>query len=109
MEAKRLKYNLSKDYNRLFSLLKKEYSIIGVVTVNLGLKQKRSHPSTILMTYDYEKEAFILGDTYLFECDFDLDGFVKYCEKEDIRFFMPNEMPVKRRVGSYADAIKKQK
>lgn len=80
-----IKYNLSTDYERLFTLLKSGAMVIGFISMDIGGVLNHDYSQLVPMTYKPNWQAFDLGFTF-FEQDFDKMRFPDLCEKYNVRF-----------------------
>lgn len=95
MKNTEIKYNTSTNYENLYQLLKAEIIVIGFIAIEIDGIVNTEYSKLIEMTYSKEYEKFDLGNTILFECDFDKDRFIKFCEKQYVRFIPLSHKKVK--------------
>lgn len=91
MKNSDIKYNLSKDYNKLYDLLKKGNIIIGFIAVGIDNISSMEYSKVTTMHYNSDHKFFDIGFT-VFEMDFDKNKFIEICKKENVRFFDLNHI-----------------
>jgi hypothetical protein len=80
MKNSEIKYNVSKDYDSLFSLLKEGNIIAGFMAVSVNNIPNLEYSLIVSMKYNH---YFEIGDLCF---DFEKDGFKKICEEYNVRY-----------------------
>lgn len=89
MKNSDIQYKLSVDYVKLYKLLKDDIILIGFSAIDINNKPNFDYSKLVTMSYNNVSESFDLG-FILFEGFFTKDGFIKICEKQNIRYLEPN-------------------
>lgn len=82
-----IKYNnLSKDYNRLYDLLKQNYIIVGFCSLDIECKIDNDYSECRLFSYNSKYQYFDIIGT-MFESDFNKEKTIKMCENYNVKYF----------------------
>lgn len=82
MKNSDIKYDLSKDYSKLYKMLKSETTVIGFIAIIINNIPNMEYSNLIKMTFSKKDEIFHIGDITMFdECD-----FIKFCEQYNVSF-----------------------
>ena len=86
MKNSDIKYDLSKDYSKLYKMLKSETTVIGFIAIIINNIPNMEYSNLIKMTFSKKDEILRIGDITMFESMFDECGFVKFCEQYNVSF-----------------------
>lgn len=86
MKNSDIKYGLSKDYSKLYNLLKSETMVIGFIAIIINNIPNMEYSNLIKMTFTKKDEILRIGDITMFESMFDECDFVKFCEQYNVSF-----------------------
>jgi len=78
--------NLSKDYSRLYDLLKAGKKIVAFCAILLKNEYNKDYSRIEILSYDAEYRKFDLWGA-MFEMDFKKEDIIFEMEKMDIRYF----------------------
>lgn len=81
MKNSEIKYNVSKDYDSLFSLLKEGNIIAGFMAISVNNIANLEY--SLLVSMKYNNHYFEIGDLCF---DFEKDDFKKICEEYNVRY-----------------------
>ena len=86
MKNVEIKYTLSTDYDRLYTLLKKGNLIIGFIAIDIDNKVSKDYSKITTLSYNTEGKFFNIGFIF-FEPEFSKIDFKTLCIRHNIRFF----------------------
>ena len=89
MRNKDILYKVSKDYKKLFKLLKEKKTIIGFICIGDEDIANGKYSDIEEFCYNEEYKMFEFG-FLISESDLNKIGIVKFCKKHNIRFIEPN-------------------
>ena len=86
MKNSDIKYELSRDYSKLYNLLKTENMVIGFIAIIVNNIPNMDYSNLIKMTFSKKDEIFHIGDITMFESMFDECDFIKFCEQYNVSY-----------------------
>jgi hypothetical protein len=85
MDNNDILYNLSRDYSKLYDLLKKEYQIASYVSIEVKGIISKKYSQLVVLQYEITTNYFCF-DIILFSPE-NKKEFTKVCEEYNIRYF----------------------
>jgi hypothetical protein len=86
MKNSEIKYSLSRDYERLHTLLKSGVIIVGFIAIDIDGVPNKNYSKIVEMSYKEQYQMFDLGFSF-FEQNFDKKDFSKLCENQNLQYF----------------------
>lgn len=86
MKNSDIKYELSKDYSKLYKLIKSETIVIGFIAIIINNIPNMEYSNLIKMSYSKKDEIMRIGDITMFVSMFDECDFIKFCEQYNVSY-----------------------